>query len=93
MSNNPGPQLVATTDDSFAVVEPDGTTSVKINMAMKDAKDPYRVRYWTSSQEIYDESGKTVARTTDTEMARHICNLLIVWVRMKERQAGKSPAN
>jgi hypothetical protein len=90
MSNKPGPRLVETGDDSFAVVEADGTTSVKILTSMKDANHPYRIRHWTSTQEIYDETGKTVARTTDPEMATHICNLLIVWVRMKQRAASGS---
>jgi hypothetical protein len=88
MKNNPGPRLVATTDDSFAVIEKDGSTSVKINMALKDGNDPYRIRYWTSSQEIYDESGKTVARTSDPQMAKHICHLLIAFVNIQKRKAA-----
>lgn len=93
MTNDLGPRPVATGADSFAIVDPDGKTSVTILTPMKDADDPYRIRYWTSSQEIYDATGMTVARTTDPEMAKHIRSLLIVWVRMKEKQAGTSPAN
>jgi hypothetical protein len=93
MQDEPTPKLVATSDDSFAIVDPDGKTSVTILTPMKDADDPYRIRYFRSSQEIYDATGKTVARTTDRAMAEHIRSLLIVWVRMKEKQAGTSPAN
>jgi hypothetical protein len=72
MMNDLGPRLVATSDDSFAVVDPDGKTSVTILMPMKDANDHYRIRYFRSTQEIYDASGKIVAWTSDPEMAKHI---------------------
>lgn len=92
MQNDLGPRLVATGTDSFAIVDPDGNVSGQIQTTPRDANDPYRIRYFRSSQEIYDETGKTVARTTDRAMAEHIRSLLIVWVRMKEKQAETSPA-
>lgn len=93
MTNDLGARLVATGTDSFAIVDPDGNVSGQIQTTPRDANDPYRIRYFRSSQEIYDTTGKTVARTTDRVMAEHIRSLLIVWVRMKEKQAGTSPAN
>lgn len=45
------------------------------------------------SGQIQTTPSRTVARTTDRAMAEHIRSLLIVWVRMKEKQAGTSPAN
>ena len=92
MQDEPTPKLVATSDDSFAIVDPDGKTSVTILTPMKDADDPYRIRYWTSSQEIYDASGMTVARTTDPEIAKHIRSLLIVWENLQKKQTGQSTA-
>jgi hypothetical protein len=92
MQDEPTPKLVATSDDSFAIVDPDGKTSVTILTPMKDADDPYRIRYWTSSQEIYDATGMTVARTTDPEIAKHIRSLLIVWENLQKKQAGQSTA-
>ena len=80
------PRLVDTGNDSFEVVDPDGTISVRILTSPKDANDQYRIRYFKSTQEIYDESGKTVARTTEPEMGEHIRKLLVVWGRMKEKQ-------
>ena len=93
MNNDLGPRLVATSDDSFAVVDPDGKTSVTILTSMKDANDPYRIRYYRSTQEIYDATGKTVARTSDPEMAKHIRTLLIVWenLQKKRKASGSSP--
>lgn len=90
MQNDLGPLLVATGTYSFAIVDPDGKTSVTILTPMKDADDPYRIRYWTSSQEIYDATGMTVARTTDPEIAKHIRSLLIVWENLQKKQAGQS---
>ena len=78
MTNDLGPRLVATGTDSFAIVDPDGTVSGQIQTTPRDANDPYRIRYFRSSQEIDDETGKTVARTTDRAMAEHIRTLLIV---------------
>lgn len=86
------PQLVDTGNDSFEVVDPDGNISVKILTSPKDANDPYRIRYFKSTQEIYDESGRTVARTTDPEMAKHIRSLLVVWVNLQKKKAGQSTA-
>jgi hypothetical protein len=92
MMNDLGPRLVATGADSFAMVDPDGSVSVRIQTTPRDANDPYRIRYFRSSQEIYDGSGKTVARTTDPEMAQHIRSLLIVWDNMQKKKAsGSSP--
>lgn len=92
MMNDIEPRLVATSDETFAIVDPNGKTSVTILTAIKDANDPYRIRYFKSTQEIYDESGKTVARTTDPEMAKHIRSLLVVWVNLQKKQAGQSTA-
>ena len=92
MMNDIEPRLVATSDETFAVVDPDGKTSVTILTAIKDANDPYQIRYFKSTQEIYDESGKTVARTTDSDMAKHIRSLLVVWVNLQKKKAGQSTA-
>lgn len=83
------PKLVDTGNDSFEVVDPDGTISVKILTSPKDANDQYRIRYYRSTQEIYDESGKTVARTTDPEMAKTIRSLLVVWEKHQQNLANK----
>jgi len=85
-------RLVATSDETFAIVDPNGKTSVTILTAIKDANDQYRIRYFKSTQEIYDESGKTVARTTDPDMAKHIRSLLVVWENLQKKQAGRSTA-
>ena len=90
MQNEPTPKLVATSDDNYAIVDPDGKTSVTILTPMKDANDPYRIRYYRCTQEIYDESGKTVAWTSDPEVARHIRSLLIVWENMQRKKAAQS---
>ena len=92
MENDLGPKLVATGNDSFAIVDPDGKISGRIQTTPRDANDPYRIRYFRSSQEIYDAAGKTVARTTDPEMAKHICSLLIVWENLQKQQTGQSTA-
>ena len=81
-------KLVDTGNDSFEVVDPDGTISVKILTSPKDANDQYRIRYYRSTQEIYDESGKTVARTTDPEMAKTIRSLLVVWEKHQQKLAN-----
>jgi hypothetical protein len=86
------PQLVDTGNDSFEVVDFDGNISVKILTAPKDSNDNYRIRFFKSTQEIYDESGKTVARTTDPDMAKHIRSLLVVWEKLQKKQAGQSTA-
>lgn len=78
---------VVQSDDQVRIVEPDGKTSVTINLALKYDDRPYRVQYWRSSQEIKDTEGKTVARTTDLEMAERICNLLIAHSRWEKRKA------
>jgi hypothetical protein len=80
------PRLVDTGNDSFEVVDPDGNISVRILTTPKDINDQYRIRYYHSTQEIYDQTGKTVARTSDPEMAEHIRKLLVVWERLKEKQ-------
>lgn len=80
------PRFVDTGNDSFELVESDGSVFVTILTNPKDINDEYRIRYFTSTQEIYHESGKTVARTSDPEMAKHIRTLLVVWARMKEKQ-------
>lgn len=92
MNDPKTPQLVDTGNDSFEVVDPDGNISVKILTAPKDANDQYRIRYFKSTQEIYDESGKTVARTTDPDMAKHIRSLLVVWENLQKKRAGQSTA-
>lgn len=80
------PRLVDTGNDSFEIVDPDGNISVRILTTPKDINDQYRIRYYRSTQEIYDQTGKTVARTSDPEMAEHIRTLLVVWERLKEKQ-------
>lgn len=88
MSEPQQPRLVDSGNDSFEVVDPDGTISVKILTSPKDANDQYRIRYFKSTQEIYDNSGKTIARTTDPEMAKHIRSLLVVWERHEQKMAS-----
>lgn len=88
MTDHQQPKLVDTGNDSFEVVDPDGTISVKILTSPKDANDQYRIRYYRSTQEIYDESGKTVARTTDPEMAKTIRSLLVVWEKHQQKLAN-----
>ena len=84
------PRLVDTGNDSFEVVEADGRVSVTILTTPKDINDQYRIRYYRSTQEIYDESGKTVARTTDPEMAKTIRSLLVVWEKHKQKMANEA---
>jgi len=82
--------LRVVTDDhgSFRVIDPDGRTSVVIHTAPKDADKPFRVEYWRSTQEIRDADGKCIARTTDPEMAKRICHLLIALKLIEDRKAA-----
>ena len=82
---------VVESDDQVRFIEPDGTTSVTINLAQKDDDRPYRIQHWRSSQEIKDADGKIVARTYDPEYAEHICKLLIASFRWEKRKAGQIP--
>ena len=84
------PRLVDTGNDSFEVVEADGRVSVTILTTPKDINDKYRIRYYHSTQEIYDETGKTVARTTDPEMAKTIRSLLVVWEKHQQKLANEA---
>lgn len=84
------PRLVDTGNDSYEVVEADGRVSVTILTTPKDINDQYRIRYYRSTQEIYDESGKTVARTTDPEMAKTIRSLLVVWEKHQQKLANEA---
>jgi hypothetical protein len=79
-------------NDTVRIIEPDGKASVTILTAMKDDNNPFRVEYFRSTQEIKDAQGATVARTTDPDMARHICRLLIAHAIWSERKAGSEPA-
>jgi len=88
MNDQNQPQLVDTGHDTFEIIDPDGRVSGKILMSIKDSKDQYRIRYFTSTQEIYDETGKSVARTSDPEMAKHIRSLLIAWEKHLKKQAA-----
>lgn len=61
MNNNPnqplnqdigdGVRLVKTADDSFAVIEADGSTSVRILKSPNDTDKPYRVQHFRSCQD------------------------------------------
>ena len=88
-----GSRLIEERGDSFKVIEPDGIVSVQIQATPKNANKTYRVRYFVGSQEIYDKSGKTLARTSDWEMADHICGLLNMWKNIQDRKqsSGESP--
>lgn len=82
---------VVQTDEQVRIVEPNGTTSVTINLAPKCDDRPYRVQYWRSSQEIKDAEGKIAARTYDPEMAERICHLLIAHSIWESKKAGQIP--
>ena len=84
------PRLVDTGNDSFEIVEPHGSVSVRILTTPKDINDQYRIRYYRSTQDIYHESGKTVARTSDPEMAKHIRSRLVVWEKHKQKLANEA---
>lgn len=73
-------------NDSVRIIEADGKTSVTILTNMKDDQ-PFRIEYFRSTQEIKDAEGNTVARTTDTGMAKRICNLLIAHANWEKRKA------
>ena len=75
-------------NDTVRIIEPDGKTSVTILVSPKNDDKPFKVQHWTSTQEIKDDEGKTVARTTDPEMARRICNLLIAHSIWEKKKAG-----
>lgn len=75
-------------NDTVRIIEPDGRTSVTILTNMKDDNKLYRIQYWRSTQEIVNAEGKVVARTTDPDMARRICDLLIVHSTWEKRKAG-----
>lgn len=75
-------------EDQVRIVEPNGTTSVTINLALKHDDKPFRVQNWRSTQEVMDEQGKVVARTTDPEMAKRICHLLIAHKIIEDRKSA-----
>jgi hypothetical protein len=83
-----GIRLVEIPGDSFRIVESDGRTSVVIHATAKDADKPFQIRHWRSTQEIVDATGQLVAQTTDPEMARRICNLLIAHRNIEDQKAG-----
>jgi hypothetical protein len=74
--------------DSMRIVDPDGTISVTIHVAPKGHDEPFRVQHWRSTQEVMDAEGKVVARTTDPEMAKRICHLLIAHKIIEDRKAA-----
>lgn len=82
---------VVQSDDQVRIIEPDGKTSVTINLAPKYDDRPYRVQYWRSSQEIKDAEGKFIARTIDPERAKQICNLLIAHSIWERKKVGQNP--
>lgn len=93
MNNNQQPTLVMLDSDTFELVEPNGQISMRIMKKAEDYHDKYRIRHYSSTQEIYDETGKGVARTSDPEMAEHIRRLLMVWEKHKQKLANESQAN
>ena len=88
ITNPDGSKLIEGDGDSFKIIEADGKVSVQIQATPKNVNKPFRVRYWNGSQEIYDKSGKSLARTTDYEMADHICALLNVWKNLQDRKSS-----
>lgn len=87
-----GRKMVETKDRGhcYRMVEPDGKVSVVIAVNTPThpkpkpiADRPFQVRETDNGQEIIDADGYFVARTVNPDMARHICNLLIVFVNMK----------
>jgi len=79
---------VVQSDDQVWIVEPNGTTSVTINLALKHDDKPFRIQNWRSTQEVMDAEGKVVARTTDPEMAKRICHLLIAHKIIEDRKVA-----
>lgn len=81
----------------YEIVEPDGRVSVTIlassplvpKVAPKPAHDAsFHVRDTGMGQEIVDATGIVLARTTDREMAKHICFLLIAYKNIQDRKAS-----
>lgn len=91
-TNHPDPLRVIHEEDTVRIIEPTGKTSVTIHTAIKEDTRPFRVQFFRSTQEIKDSSGKTVARTTDPEMAEHICKLLIAHKMWTANKTGVMPA-
>ena len=85
-----GLRLVDGIGDSFKVIDPDGRTSVLIQASAKDAHKPFRVRYWKTNQEILNAAGTVIAKTTDPEMAKHVCHLLIAYKNIQDRKAASA---
>lgn len=89
-----GLRVVETHDKGhcFRVIEPDGRVSVTIwagsSPTKPTASGKFHVRHTGYGQEIIDPEGVVYANTTDPEKAKHICNLLIVWERLKAKQTG-----
>lgn len=50
--NDLGSKIVTTPEGSIEIIEPDGSTSVRILKPMRDSNDPFRIRYYHSTQEI-----------------------------------------
>lgn len=89
MNNDyPDPLRVIHEEDTVRIIEPTGKTSVTIHTAIKEDTRPFKVQFFRSTQEIKDSTGKTVARTTDPEMAEHICKLLIAHTLIEARKAA-----
>ena len=93
MTDQKLPRLVKPDSDTFEFVEPNGDVSVRIFSKAKDYYDEYRIRHFTSTQEIYDKSGKTVARTSDPVMAEQIRCLLVIWEKHKKKLANEAKAD
>lgn len=86
---NPGDGLRVVHDgDTVRVLEPNGRASVTIWMNRKDDDKPFQVEFFRSTQEIKDAHGKCVARTTDPEIAKRICHLLIAHSIWESKKAG-----
>lgn len=78
------------------MIEPDGKVSMVITGELNSRPKPpappsdqlFHVRHTSSGQEIVSAEGEIIATTTAEKNATHICKLLLVWERLKAKQAG-----
>ncbi len=90
-----GRKLVETKDRGHCIrmVEPDGKVSMVIAMSPTSPPKPatdalFHVQHTRNGQEIVSAEGEIIATTTDEANAKHVCNLLIVWERLKAKKAS-----
>jgi len=90
-----GSRLVEGFDNCYRFVEPNGKVSgfllASSPRPIKVDNPPFRVRSTENGQIIVTDDGDVVATTTDADMARHICVLLIAYRNIQQRNS--SPAS